>query len=332
MEGRISRTVLAAQLVFAGFVATAVALHAHGPADFKIFWAAQHTATPYDAAAIAKVLGPGLRPFSYPPTFLFLTKPLAWISQPVAYVGWVALSAMAMVASLRRPAAPLVLFAPAVFLAGIVGQTSLLVGAALFAGATLLSRPVIAGMLFGLAACIKPQVVVFAPLVLIAGGHWRALAAAAATGLVVSLGATALYGPHIWADWLISLQSFVQANDVAWPGRYLSLPGLWRIAPLAIGAVAAWRLASDPERATGVAVVAALLGSLHAMDYDAAILTPFALSAALAGSWTAVGYVIFLVAPPAMWSVGLFGAMALCPRNWPVHRLTARMHTRREDG
>jgi hypothetical protein len=316
MEGRVSRTVLAAQLVFAGFVAVAVALQAHGPADFKIFWAAQHTSAPYDPAAIARVLGPGLRPFSYPPTFLLLTTPLGWISQPVAYVGWVALSAMALVASLRRLAAPLVLFAPAVFLAGIIGQTSLLMGAALFAGATLLSRPMIAGVLFGLAACIKPQVVVLAPLVLIAGGHWRALAAAAATGLAISLGATALYGFHIWADWLVSLQTFVQSNDVAWQDRYLSLPGLWRIAPLAIGAVAAWRLADDPERAIGIAVAAALLGSLHAMDYDAAILAPFALSAALAGGWVAAPFVVALLLPPSIWPVLLFAAGRLAPAGW----------------
>lgn len=316
MEGLNSRTVFWTQLAFAACVAVAVALQVHGPADFKVFWAAQHTATPYDPAAIARVLGPGLRPFSYPPTFLLLTTPLGWIGERAAYVGWVALSAMAMVACLRRPAAPLVLFVPAVFLAGIIGQTSLFMGAALFAGATMLPRPVLAGVLLGLAACIKPQAVVLVPIVLIAGRHWRALAAAAVTGIVLGAAATAVYGLHIWLDWYSGVVGLLQAADVAWKQRYLSLPGTWRILVLIIGAVGAWRLKDEPERATGLAVGAALLGSLYAMDYDAAMLAPFALSAALAGGWAAIPYVISLILPPSMWSALLFVAASLTPMHW----------------
>jgi hypothetical protein len=299
------------QLAFAGCIAVVVALQAQGPVDFKVFWAAQHTTTPYDPAAIAKVLGPGLRPFSYPPTFLFLTEPLSWIDQRAGYVTWVALSAIALVASLRRPLGPLVLFAPAVFLAGIIGQTSLFMAAALFAAATTLSRPVIAGALFGLAACIKPQAVVLVPIVLIAGGHWRALWAAAITGILLCLTATAAYGFHVWMDWYASLGGFLEATDAAWKGRYLSLPGAWRLLALAVGVIGAWRLRADPERATGLAVAAALLGSLYALDYDAAMLAPFALSAALRGGWAAVLYVIFLVIPPSSLTVALFSAASL---------------------
>lgn len=308
MEGRDSRVILAAQLLFAACVAGVVAWQAQGPADFKVFWAAHHTATPYDPAAISRVLGGGLRPFSYPPTFLFLTEPLGWLDQRVSYVDWVALSAMALVASLRRPLGPLVLFAPAVFLAGVIGQTSLFMGAALFAGATLLlSRPILAGVLFGLAACIKPQATVLIPIVLAAGGHWRALAVAAVTGIVLSLAATALYGFHVWFDWLSSLGGFLQATDAAWKHRYLSLPGWWKAVPLALGAVCAWRFADDPERAVGIAAASALLGSLYALDYDAAILAPFALSAVLAGGWRALLPAIYLIITPSMWSLMLVG-------------------------
>jgi hypothetical protein len=229
------------------------------------------------------------------------------------YLTWTALAAAGAVASLRRLLAPVVLAAPAVLMAIVGGQTSLVMAALLFSGATLRHRPLLAGAMFGIAACIKPQVVVLVPLVLLAAGQWRMLAGAAATGLLLCLAATLAYGPAVWSDWLGSLPAFLAANDGVWSGRYLALPGLWKVAALAAGVLASLYAGRRGriELGTFIAVAAALLGSLHAMDYDAAILAPFAVSAALGWGWWGLLYLPPLLWPPTTWCVLVLGALAI---------------------
>ena len=313
---------LAAQVAFAAAVAAGVGVVAMKSLvlpDFGMFWAAHHVAQPYSSAVLPKMLGAKhVLYFPYPPTFLFLTLPLAWVSLSAGYLGWIALSASSLVASLRRLAAPVVLAVPAVFMAGIVGQTSLFMGALLFAGATLPKRPVLAGVLFGVAACIKPQVLVLVPLVLLAAGQWRTLASAAASGLILCLAASLVYGPGAWLDWLTSLPAFLQINDARFTGRYLALPGLWKIGALLVGAAACWLAgrSGQIERGVFIAIAAALLGSLHAMDYDAAILAPFAVSAALSLRWPAFAYAAALIVLPSVWTVLAMGALATLDLSW----------------
>lgn len=304
--------VLAIQVLFAAIVAIGLGAQAvELIPDFSAFWAAHHVATPYDAAVLSQAAG-ARTIFPYAPTFLVMTFPLAWVSMPAGYLAWVALSAGGLVASLRRLAAPLVLAVPAVLMGIVAGQTCLIMAALLFAGATLRSRPALAGALLGVAACIKPQVVVLLPFVLLAGREWRMIAGAVGAGLLLSLAATLVYGPGVWWDWLGSLPSFLQANDTTWSGRYLALSGLWKVAALAAGAAAAawagWR--GQLERGVFIAIAAALLGSLHAMDYDAAILAPFAVSAALADRRLALPYVAALAFPPSPWTVLAMAALA----------------------
>jgi hypothetical protein len=52
-----------------------------------------------------------------------------------------------------------------------------------------------------------------------------------------------------------------------------------------------------------IAIAAALLGSLHAMDYDAAILAPFAVSAAFSNRWFGLAYAGALAFPPTALTV-----------------------------
>lgn len=306
------RNVLAIQMAFAAVVAIAIGVQAVKVVpDFSAFWAAHHVATPYDAAVLSKAADAKTF-FPYAPTFLVMTFPLAWVSMTVGYLAWVALSAAGLVASMRRLSAPLTLAVPAVLMGVVGGQTCLMMGALLFAGATFSSRPVLAGALLGVAACIKPQVVVLLPFVLLAARQWRMIGGAVGAGLLLSLAATLAYGPGVWLDWLGSLPRFLEANDATWSGRYLSLPGLWKIVALAAGAAtaayAAWR--GQLERGVFVAVAAALLGSLHAMDYDAAVLAPFAVSAALANRWLTLPYVAALAFPPSPWTILAMAALA----------------------
>lgn len=295
--------VLAIQVLLAASISVAIGLQvmkATSP-DFAAFWAAHHVALPYNSAVLSKATGPRTMFFPYPPTFLFMTLPLAWVPMQAGYLSWVALSTAGLVASMRRLSAPLLLATPAVFMAEVGGQTSLIMGALVFLGATLRQRPLLAGALFGVAACIKPQAVVLLPLVLLAAGQWRMLMGAAASGLSLSLAATLVYGPGVWSDWLGSLPAFLAANDKAWTGRYLALPGLWKFAALAAGAAAAAYAGrrGQLELGTFIAVAAAMLSSLHTMDYDAAILAPFAVSAALSNRWSGIFYAAGIAFPPS---------------------------------
>ena len=279
--------------------------------DFAVFWTAQHLAHPYDFVELSRAIGPKTTYFPYPPTFLLLTVPLGWLSLPAANFVWITVSATAIVACGRRLWAPLILASPAVFMAGMIGQTSLIMGALVFAATTLRRRPILSGVCLAIAACIKPQIVVLIPIALAAAGQWRMLASTAATGLLLCALSALAYGPQLWLDWLLSLPGFLRFNDLKFTGRYIAVPGNWRVVVLVAGGCVAWLAgrAGEVERGVFVAVATALLGSLHAMDYDAAILAPFVFTAARRDRWTALGCVAALAIPPSTWSVLAFLAL-----------------------
>ena len=87
-----------------------------------------------------------------------------------------------------------------------LARTSLLVGAAMIGGFLWLDRrPALAGVLFAVAACIKPQMMILAPLVL--WGRWRTLGwmlGAGAAMVVASLG----FGLGRWLEWPHALSAF----------------------------------------------------------------------------------------------------------------------------
>jgi hypothetical protein len=92
---------------------------------------------------------------------------------------------------------------PALYWTFGLGQNALLT-AALFGGATLLidRRPLIAGALFG-ALCYKPHLALLVPVALVAGRHYRAFFAAAATVVAICAASVAVFG---WATWAAFLQ------------------------------------------------------------------------------------------------------------------------------
>jgi len=313
--------VLLVQALFACFIALAIGIVGPPPhPDFGVLWASHKVANPYNPAALEAVLGKGLKLFSYPPTFLAVTFPLGWPTQDASYLAWIAFSAAALMVSIRHAAAPLVLLSPAVLMTGLMAQTSMLMGALLIAAATLFHRPILAGILLGVATCIKPQVTLLIPLVLIGSGQWRVMASVAATGIILCIAATGLYGPEIWMHWLRSLPGFLQANDALLSGRYLALEGPWKAVPIILGAMLAWWSGRKGRYETGVfvATAAALLGSVHAIDYDAAILAPFAFSAALSAGWRGLGCAAAMLCLPSVWPVAALGGLAsLIAIDWP---------------
>ena len=260
------------------------AIHAHvKPADFYVFWtAARHASAPYDPQIIAELERAlhitGAWPFVYPPTFLLAIRPFGALPLALAYPLWTGISAALFIyasAHLVKPAwAALGLFiAPPVVLAISPGQTSLIVGAAMIGGwLALEKRPAAAGVLFAIAACIKPQAMILAPIVL--WGHWRVWRWAAITGLALVIASFA-FGPGLWLEWPRALTNFgrvLPATDRINPS---ALGG----GPLAAGALAllgvylAWRW----RDLTGL-VAGALCLTPYAHAYDLAPLASVALA------------------------------------------------------
>jgi hypothetical protein len=273
--------------VAAGAFALAFGLSAlrigHGAPDFYVFWtAARHWAAAYDPAIIAHLesqihLG-GLWPFAYPPTFLVLVWPFTLAPLSLAYPLWTGLEAALFVFAaghLIRPVwATLFLAAtPVVFFAAALGQTSLIVGAAMIGAWQLRdTRPALAGVLLGLAACIKPQALLMAPVVF--WGRWRLLGWMAAAGVVL-VAASLVFGWRRWLEWRDAIAVF----------RALA-PQTDRINPSALSPSAAWRFAMG---ALGLYLALALRdlvglvgGALcltpYAHAYDLAPLAPVALA------------------------------------------------------
>ena len=279
-DPRIQRLGVAvlALVVWSGFAAW----HAHREAaDFYVFWtAAGHAAAPYDPAIITQLQATyhidGAVPFVYPPTFLLLAWPFAQLPLAIAYPLWTGLSAALFfyaAAQLIRPVwATLALFvAPPLVLAISPGQTSLLIGAAIIAGwLSLEKRPALAGLLFGIAACIKPQALLLAPIVL--WGHWRALRWMVIAGAALVL-ASFVFGPQLWLQWPQALRAF---GHVA-PGTNRINPSALAPGPLVAAACALlglW-LALRYRDLTGL-VAGGLCLTPYAHQYDLAPLAPIA--------------------------------------------------------
>jgi alpha-1,2-mannosyltransferase len=147
--------------------------------------------------------------FFYPPVFMLLCAPLALLPYYVAFYVFEIATLAAFLCTMRRIlrepgwlwAAPVLAF-PAIFWTLGLGQNAFLT-ATLFGEFTLLidRRPALAGMALGL-LCYKPHFGLLAPVVLAAGGHWRAFLAAAATVTALVGLSAALFGIETWHAYL----------------------------------------------------------------------------------------------------------------------------------
>lgn len=271
---------LAAFAVAAGLSALRVG---HGAPDFYVFWAAaQHAAAPYDPAIVSQLLTQvhlhGVWPFAYPPTFLLLVWPFAQAPMELAYPLWTGLCAALFVfsaARLVRPAwASAALFvAPPVFMAAELGQTSLPIGAAMIGAFSVLERrPRLAGVLFAIAACIKPQAMLLAPIVL--WGRWRTLGWMLGAGAAL-VTASLVFGLGPWLEWppaLAQFRAIAPAADRANPSALIAA-AWWQVLMGVLGGAFAWK-----NRNLLGLVGGAFLVTPYAHGYDLAPLAPMALA------------------------------------------------------
>ena len=231
-------------------------------------------------------------PFIYPPSALLLVGPLAllpfWIS-----LGVVALASLAWLAWTARKVGSdprLVLLAPPVVIAAIVGQTSLLViGLVLLAFSILDRDQRKAGMLLALAALIKPTLLILAPIGLVAGVHWRALGAALVTGFAGIAVSLLLFGVHPWFEWLQALPRFQQTfsdyqplvrnavSPYAGAVRLGLESGLILLLGAIVAVVCVWLAfarPSSPATRSAIVMGGALLLTPYAMNYELAVFAP----------------------------------------------------------
>ncbi|WP_331171995.1 glycosyltransferase family 87 protein [Rhodopseudomonas sp.] len=235
--------------------------------DFINYWSGAYLAWHgraseiYDMAAFhafeQSVVGPALSNYhySYPPVNLLLTAPLAFVPYVPALTLWLLLGWAAFYGALRLAmphggALLLALAAPAVFINALGGQNGMWTAALFGGGLGLLDRrPLFAGALLGLLV-FKPQLGVLIPFALLAGGHWRAFAAAAVVALSLVGLSVAGFGFALWADYARNLAML----------RHLILEdgsGVWHRFVTVF--VAARRLGASVETAYAMQLAAAAL-------------------------------------------------------------------------
>jgi arabinofuranan 3-O-arabinosyltransferase len=229
--------------------------------DFVNVWAGgRHAlegapATAYDvnlhkAAQVAALGHPfdGAYPWLYPPTFFFVAMALATLPFVAAQLVWVSVTFAAYVAAIHgiiRDRASILLACafPGIVSNFVVGQNGFLT-AALIGGMLVFleRRPFVAGVLLGLLS-FKPHLGVLIPLVLMAGGYWRVIAAAAVTTVLLAVAAWAAFGSGPWEAFLHALptasQETLSAGLTDW-FRLQSILGLVRT--FGGGATLAWTM------------------------------------------------------------------------------------------
>lgn len=245
---------------------------------------------------------PGPLPFVYPPSSLPLLAPFALLPFWPAFWAWTAISVIAFWTAARRVASgwaiPLAFLSPPALLNLFLGQTAMVIGAAVIWAVSLLhSRPFIAGVLFGLAAAVKPQSVLLAPLALLAGRHRIAFYGTAA-GWLAMVALSLPFGPGLWANWIEALGGFQQVlggynlhhagATPAMAARSLGFPVIWPIQLVGIVAGGAIVWQGFRIRDTAIRVLALVCGTLlaspYAMAYDLTMLAPAAAAGLFLGS------------------------------------------------
>lgn len=238
---------------------------------------------------------PGSYPYLYPPPIMLVLEPLGMLPYGVACTLWTVLGIAAYVWALSpwhwpRPVLACLLVAPAPFVCGLIGQNGFWTAAMMLGGLRLLrDRPFVAGVLLGVLA-YKPPIALLVPLYLIAGGRWRALLAAGATGVALFVATSAIFGADFWFSWIDAMLG--QAHALATTRGHLNgkMPTVTATVSLygggaalantlqgisaAFAAWAVWRFAKvEGAVARAILPVATILATPHAFYYDLPMVT-----------------------------------------------------------
>ena len=224
---------------------------------------------PVEREAVARLYGDRVSPgdlagigvfgWYYPPILLLVLPLLPLLPYPLAYLAWGVATFAPLAAALRRITGgggallPALAF-PGTLINGLFGQNGFLSAGLMGLGLALLERrPLLAGMCLGTLA-YKPQLGLLLPLALVAGRHWRALAAAAATASALAGLSAALFGLSAWQAFLAGSPRAADLMEHAAP--WVMMPSAFAAIRLAGGPVPlAYGLQAAVAAAAAVAVV-----------------------------------------------------------------------------
>jgi hypothetical protein len=184
--------------------------------DFSVYWAAAQAAADgrleeiFDRVRFweyrQELLGRDLRfmgAWLYPPHFLLLLAPLAFVPYLVGYALFTGGTLLAYVGTARALAVRTrgllaLLVGPATFYAVEMGQNGFLTAALLVPGVLLIDRrPVLAGALLGVLT-FKPTLGLLVLVALLAVRAWKVALIATCVALVLAGSATLIYGLDAW--------------------------------------------------------------------------------------------------------------------------------------
>jgi alpha-1,2-mannosyltransferase len=249
----------------------------------------------------------------YPPIFLFIAAVLALLPYGLALAVWLAttfllyLMTIRAILRLREPPPdaradekaidPLWLLFAAAFPAVLVnaghGQNGFLT-AALIGGALVMldRRPALAGILFGVLS-YKPQFGLMIPVVLIATQRWRAFGVAVVTVAALAAVSTVAFGPNIWSAFLASTEFsriiVLEAGSTGlhkfqsvfswvrmWGGSVAVAYAIHAAVVIVLGVmlVRLWRSDRPYSLKAGALIIASVLSTPYALDYDMMALAP----------------------------------------------------------
>lgn len=216
----------------------------HWGHDFVNYWSGGHLAASgrvgvlYDLdayyAAVKETFSPKIvhMNFSYPPSVLPLLVPFGLLPYGLAFVAWSLAGALALAWTVsvgigRRDGAAvaILLLSPILVFTLAFGQASTFFTAMLVGGlAVRPRRPVLAGILFGLAT-VKPQLGAILPFYLLWVRDWRTIATAILTATALVGVSVAVWGLAPWHDYVAATMPY-QSDAIVNPRHYGSLAQL----------------------------------------------------------------------------------------------------------
>jgi hypothetical protein len=161
----------------------------------------------------------GLNPWMYPPTFIPLVWPLAYVAYLPAWLLWLVVTAIPYLVALRGILKDqsfwlIALGAPPVFFNMMYGQNGFLITGLIALGLVWLKpHPALAGICIGLAS-VKPHFGLLIPFALICGAHWKTFWTALATFIAMLLATLLLFGADPWYGFIGSLLSNLRGFEL----------------------------------------------------------------------------------------------------------------------
>jgi arabinofuranan 3-O-arabinosyltransferase len=217
-----------------------------GTTDFDTVWVAGrmafsgHAAAAYDWPTLKRVAEgivghpfEGFLGWQYPPTYFFITAPLALLPYASAFMFWVISTFVAYLIAVRtiigdRVGYFLAAAFPAVLANFMVGQNGLL-SASLIGGALILMdrRPICAGVLLGLLT-YKPHLGLLFPIALAVSGRWRVFVSAGLVAALLVAASWAAFGGDSWQAFFRGIGPSLATESFADWGKLQSAFGITR--------------------------------------------------------------------------------------------------------